>query len=189
MARPASGSADGMPEAQPISPPPAPQVVVMGVSGSGKTTVGHRLAGMLHLPYVDGDDLHPPENVARMAAGIPLDDACRAGWLDQVAECLAAAAQDGVVVSCSALKRSYRDRLREAAPHLHLVFLHGDASLIGHRMSARAGHYMPASLLQSQLDTLEPPSAQERPLCADVTQAPDAIAAHLACTIRQAVAT
>jgi gluconokinase len=140
-------------------------VVVMGVSGSGKTTVGAALADALGLRFVDGDALHPAANVAKMAAGIPLDDADRAPWLDAVGAVLAAGQ---VVVACSALKRAYRDRLRAAAPDLELVFLDGSRELLASRMAARPGHFMPASLLDSQLATLEPPTADEHPVTVDV---------------------
>lgn len=148
-----------------MSMPFSRPVVVMGVSGSGKTTVGAALADALGLPFVDGDSLHPAANVAKMAAGIPLDDADRAPWLDAVGEVLASGP---VVVACSALKRAYRDRLRAAAPRLQLVFLDGSRALLASRMVARPGHFMPASLLDSQLDTLERPSADEGALSADI---------------------
>lgn len=136
----------------------------MGVSGCGKSTVGEALAARLGLPFVEGDELHPPENVARMRAGTPLTDADRASWLDRVAGALAAA-EGGAVVSCSALKRSYRDRLRRAAPDVRFVHLHGPEPLLAARMAARSGHYMPPSLLASQLQTLEPPGADEHAVC------------------------
>jgi len=160
----------------------AMQVVVMGVSGCGKTTVGRLLAGRLGCAYVEGDALHPPDNVARMAAGIPLTDADRLGWLQAVAAQLgqAAARGHGVVVSCSALKRSYRDLLRAAAPGLRLVFLHGDEALIAGRLATREGHYMPVSLLPSQLEALEPPTADERPIRLAIDPPPEALAAEAA---------
>lgn len=144
-------------------------VVVMGVSGTGKSTVGRALAAELGLPFVEGDDLHPPANVAKMAAGIPLDDADRAPWLDRVAAELAARP---CVVACSALKRAYRDRLRAAAPDLALVFLDGDPATLAERVGARSAHFMPVSLLDSQLATLEPPTPDEQPIAADVALAP-----------------
>jgi len=152
-------------------------VVVMGVSGSGKTTVGAALADALGLRFVDGDALHPAANVAKMAAGIPLDDADRAPWLDAVGAVLA----DGpVVVACSALKRAYRDRLRAAAPGLQLVFLDGDRALLASRMAARPGHFMPASLLDSQLATLERPEPDEHALTADIARPAEEIVTGLA---------
>jgi gluconokinase len=157
-----------------------PCVVVMGVSGSGKSTVGRALADELGVPFVEGDELHPPANVARMAAGTPLTDADRQGWLQTLADVLAGAARhdQGVVVTCSALKRRYRDTLRHGAPELRLVHLHGSPALLAERMAARSGHYMPPSLLQSQLDTLEPPGADERPIALDIAAGPQALVAQ-----------
>lgn len=156
----------------------APRVVVMGVSGCGKSTVGRLLADALQVHYVEGDELHPPENVARMAAGIPLTDADRHGWLQAVAGQLgnATAEARGVVVGCSALKRSYRDLLRTAAPDLRFVHLHGDPALLRERLAARRGHYMPPALLQSQLDTLQPPTPDEPALSLDIALPPDQLA-------------
>lgn len=151
--------------------------VVMGVSGSGKSTVGRRLASARGVPYLEGDDFHPPRNVERMAAGIALTDDDRAGWLARLRDELAraAAAQQGVVLACSALKRRYRDTLREGAPALQLIYLHGARALLASRMAARSDHYMPASLLDSQLATLQPPQPDESALSFDVAQDPDAI--------------
>lgn len=139
------------------------RIVVMGVSGSGKSTIGRLIAARLGVAFVEGDELHPARNVALMAAGTPLNDADRAGWLDAIAERIGAArAEDaGLVVACSALKRAYRDRLRAADPALRFVHLHGDGALLRERMARRRDHYMPASLLDSQLRTLEPPDATE----------------------------
>ena len=144
-----------------------PVVVVMGVSGSGKSTLGQQLARALGLPFLEGDDFHPPHNVQRMAAGVPLTDADRQGWLDALAQQLRAARPAGAVLACSALKRSYRDLLRAAAPGLTLVHVHGDAALLAQRMGGRADHFMPPSLLASQVATLEPPAADERPINVD----------------------
>jgi len=146
-------------------------VVVMGVSGTGKSTIGRALAEALGIPFVEGDDLHPEVNRAKMAAGIPLTDDDRAPWLDAVA----AELRRPVVVACSALKRRYRDRLREAAPDLELVYLHGAAELLAARMEGREGHFMPTSLLWSQLDTLEEPGGDEEPIGVDVALRPDEI--------------
>jgi len=156
----------------------APRVVVMGVSGCGKSTVGRLLADALQVHYVEGDELHPPENVARMAAGIALTDADRHGWLQAVARQLANATAEarGVVVACSALKRSYRDLLRGAAPDLRFVHLQGDPQLLRERLAARRGHYMPPTLLQSQLDTLQPPGDDEAALTLDVALPPAELA-------------
>ncbi|MEO7338551.1 MAG: gluconokinase [Caldimonas sp.] len=138
-------------------------VVVMGVSGCGKSTVAAGIATSLGLRYIDGDDLHSPESVARMRAGIALQDEDRWPWLDRIAAALAdpTSAPVGTVVACSALKRSYRDRIRAGAPAVRFVFLDGPAELIRERMAARAGHYMPGALLESQLRTLEPPGTDE----------------------------
>jgi gluconokinase len=138
-------------------------VVVMGVSGSGKTTVGEALAEALGVPFADGDALHPAANVAKMAAGIPLDDADRAPWLDTIGALLSAGS---IVIACSALKRTYRDRLRAAAPDLELVFLEVDRATLLDRMTHRT-HFMPPSLLDSQLATLEPPTADEHAVVVD----------------------
>lgn len=146
-------------------------VVVMGVSGTGKSTIGRALADALAAPFVEGDDLHPAANREKMAAGIPLTDADRAPWLDAVA----AELHRPVVVACSALTRRYRDRLRAAAPDLALVFLHGAPELLAARMEGREGHFMPTSLLRSQLDTLEEPDADEDPIGVDVALRPDEI--------------
>lgn len=158
----------------------APRVVVMGVSGCGKSTVGQGLARALDVPYVEGDELHPPENVARMRAGTPLTDADRQGWLRAIGATLASPASRarGVVVSCSALKRAYRDLLRQAAPDLRFVHLHGSPALLAQRMAARTDHYMPPSLLQSQLETLQMPEPDERPISLDIALAPDALVAQ-----------
>ncbi|MGV3712663.1 gluconokinase [Pseudolysinimonas sp.] len=146
-------------------------VVVMGVSGTGKSTVGAALAEALGLPFVEGDDLHPAANRAKMASGIPLTDADRMPWLDAIA----AELDRPVVVACSALRRAYRDRLRAAAPDLALVFLHGTPELLAARVEGREGHFMPTSLLRSQLDTLEEPSPDEGPIPVDVALRPDEI--------------
>jgi gluconokinase len=138
-------------------------VVVMGVSGCGKTTVANALASQQSWRSVDADHLHSPQAVAKMRAGQPLDDADRMPWLDRVGAVLAegAASPQGVVVACSALRRAYRDRLRAACPGLRFVFLDGSWELIAERMAQRRDHYMPASLLHSQFLTLERPGADE----------------------------
>ena len=150
-------------------------LVVMGVSGCGKSTVARGVAERLGLPFVEGDELHPPRNVALMAAGTPLTDEDRRDWLRAMAAVLAAAADTGAVLACSALKRSYRDRLRSGAPQLRLVHLVGDQALLEQRMLSRSTHYMPASLLPSQLQALEAPTADEDPITLPITMAPDAL--------------
>jgi gluconokinase len=155
----------------------APRIVVMGVSGCGKSTVGRHLADDLGLPFIEGDELHPPRNVALMAAGTPLTDADRHGWLQAVAAVLARAGDTGAVVACSALKRSYRDLLRSGAADLRFVHLTGAPALLAERMRQRSGHYMPSALLQSQLDTLEPPGSDEAAITLDIDATPDQVAA------------
>ncbi|MES2280739.1 MAG: gluconokinase [Pseudomonadota bacterium] len=162
--------------------------VVMGVSGCGKSTVGEQLAEALKLPFLEGDVLHPERNVARMAAGIALNDEDREGWLLTLAERLrqAQAAGQGLVLSCSALKRAYRDILRSGAPGLRLVYLHGDQALLAARMAARTGHFMPPSLLASQLATLEPPGLDENVQDFDVGERPEDIVAAVLAGLHQA---
>ncbi len=158
----------------------APRLIIMGVSGCGKSTVGQRLAQRLGVPFLEGDALHPPHNVALMAAGTPLTDADRADWLEAIAHRLAGLQTDeGLVVSCSALKRIYRDRLRAASPDLQFVHLHGDHSVLADRIRQRQGHYMPATLLASQLATLEIPSADEAALSLDIAEPADRLVAHI----------
>ena len=145
--------------------------VVMGVTGSGKSTVGTKLAHALGVDFVEGDDYHPLENVKRMASGIPLTDDDRAGWLRSLAIRIREAndAGKGLVLTCSALKRTYRDILRAGAPELRFVFLNGSRELIAERLAARRGHFMPPSLLESQIATLEAPAPDEHALAYDIT--------------------
>jgi gluconokinase len=151
--------------------------VVMGVTGSGKSTVGAMLARRLRLDFVEGDDYHPPENVRRMASGNALTDADRAGWLRALARRIQEAkdAGTGLVLTCSALKRAYRDVFRGADPEVRFVFLKGPESLIGERIAARRGHFMPASLLESQLAILEEPAGDEQALTYEISGTPEAI--------------
>jgi carbohydrate kinase (thermoresistant glucokinase family) len=153
----------------------------MGVSGSGKSTVGSLLAAELKLSFVDGDDLHPPENKKKMAAGVALNDADRVPWLDAIAAVLA---RGSVVVACSALKRRYRDRLRAGAPELRLIYLQGTPELLAERLSARKHEFMPAKLLDSQLATLEEPGSDEGALAVDVALAPGEIVLRAAAWYR-----
>lgn len=154
------------------------RVVVMGVSGSGKSTVGRAVADALGASFVDGDDLHPAANVAKMAAGIPLTDADREPWLRAVGRTLADGDDTGVVVACSALKRSYRDLIRAEAPGTVFAELDGPRELLQERM-IRPGHFMPASLLDSQLATLEPLQADEAGLRLDIAESPAELAAAI----------
>jgi gluconokinase len=135
-------------------------VVVMGVSGSGKTTIGEPLAEQLRWEFLDGDDFHPPQNVAKMAAGTPLTDADRWPWLDRLNKELREreARSESAVLACSALKQAYRDRLARGLADWRLVFLHGSFDLLQRRIKERKHRYMPASLLQSQFAALEPPA-------------------------------
>jgi carbohydrate kinase (thermoresistant glucokinase family) len=155
--------------------------VIMGVSGCGKSTVGTALAQAVEVPFLEGDRYHPAANVAKMSAGIPLDDEDRAGWLHVLAdEIRLARTQDaGLVLSCSALKRRYRDLLRQADPALRFVHLQGARALIAQRMQARVGHYMPSSLLDSQLSILEPLQAEETGLILDLALPPQVLVARI----------
>ncbi|MGV9317254.1 gluconokinase [Streptomyces sp. NPDC003691] len=162
-----------------MSTPRTPQVVVvMGVAGTGKTTVGPLLAAALGVPYAEGDDFHPPANIAKMSAGTPLDDADRWPWLDAIGTWARGRSGLGGVVSSSALKRAYRDRLRAAAPDTVFLHLSGDRQLIEHRMTARRGHFMPTALLDSQFATLEPLEADEAGVAVDVAGSPEEITAR-----------
>lgn len=153
-------------------------VVVMGVAGTGKTTIGPLLAARLGVPYAEGDDFHPRANIDRMTAGIPLRDEDRWPWLDAIGAWAHGRAGLGGVVSSSALKRSYRDRLRAAAPGVVFVHLTGDRKLIEDRMAQRQGHFMPTALLDSQFATLEPLQRDERGVDVDVSGSPEEITAR-----------
>ncbi|MFT4185059.1 MAG: gluconokinase [Rhizobium sp.] len=138
-------------------------IIVMGVSGSGKSSIGEKMAARLNIRYVEGDALHPAANVEKMSKGIPLTDEDRWPWLDLIGRQIAAslAAGAGIVVTCSALKLIYRERLRAAAGgHLYFVYLDGSKELLTKRMGERKGHFMPTSLLESQLRTLEVPTGE-----------------------------
>ncbi|CAQ02545.1 gluconokinase, GntK/IdnK-type [Clavibacter sepedonicus] len=155
---------------------PFPPVIVMGVSGSGKSTVGELLAQDAGVPFIDGDDLHPEANRRKMAEGHALDDDDRRPWLEEVGRALAGRPEGGPVVACSALKRSYRDILRAAAPDAVFVHLVGDHDLLAERLGGREGHFMPSSLLSSQLRTLEPLGDDEQGITLDITDDPVALA-------------
>ena len=146
-----------------------PAIVVMGVSGCGKSSVGLALAGMFDADFVEGDALHPPASIAKMARGEPLDDEDRRPWLAAICRTVedTRAAGRGVVVSCSALRRAYRDQLRTAGP-LDFIFLSGSRAVLAERMSHRAGHFMPLTLLDSQLATLEDPTGEADVLTIDI---------------------
>jgi carbohydrate kinase (thermoresistant glucokinase family) len=152
-------------------------VVVMGVSGSGKTTVGEDLAQRLDAAYQEGDSLHPQSNVDKMSHGIPLTDADRRPWLLQIAAVIDGwlMRHESGVVTCSALKRAYRDILIGERTGVALVYLEGSHELIAQRMAARHGHFMPTALLDSQFATLEPPGADERPIVIAVDAPPDTL--------------
>lgn len=128
------------------------KIVIAGVSGSGKSTIGRLVADKLGCGFADADDFHPPENIAKMSAGIPLDDADRAGWLEALGRCLAG--HDDLVLACSALKRAYRDKLRSLGGPVKFLVLAADREVLEERLGARE-HFMPASLLDSQLSALE----------------------------------
>jgi carbohydrate kinase (thermoresistant glucokinase family) len=154
-------------------------IVVMGVSGCGKTTVGRALAERLGRPFQEGDALHPPENVAKMASGTPLSDADRAPWLEAVAAWIDGQRRIGTggVVSCSALKRAYRRVIIGERRDVRLVYLRGDRDAIATRLAARTDHFMPTSLLDSQFATLEEPGSDERPIVVDASLSIDEIVA------------
>ncbi|MFE5511524.1 MULTISPECIES: gluconokinase [unclassified Streptomyces] len=166
------------------TPQAPPVVVVMGVSGTGKTTIGPLVAEALGLPYAEGDDFHPPANVAKMSAGVPLDDEDRGPWLDAIGEWAHGRAGLGGVVSSSALKRAYRDRLRAAAPGVVFLHLTGDRELIEGRMAARKGHFMPTALLDSQFATLEPLRSDEAGVAVDVSGTPEEITDRAVAALR-----
>jgi gluconokinase len=155
--------------------------IVMGVSGSGKTTVAAMLAGALHCPFLEGDDLHPASNVEKMRTGTPLTDADRLPWLRKIAEKIDAwrAHGESGVVTCSALKRAYRDILIGNRPDVTLVYLRGSQALIHQRMAARHEHFMPVKLLDSQFATLEEPGPDEHPIVVDIGGKPSEITAEI----------
>lgn len=154
-------------------------MVVMGVAGCGKSSVGAALAARLGASYLDGDDLHPPANIARMAQGQPLTDDDRWPWLALVGQALAQAGGP-LIIGCSALKRAYRDRIRaEAGAEVCFIHLAGTPEVIGARMAARQGHFMPPALLASQFAALEPPGPDEGAVSVDIDQPLDAVIAGI----------
>lgn len=166
------------------APLESPLVVAMGVSGSGKSTVGEELARQLGVPFLDADSLHPLTNVDKMAAGMPLTDDDRWPWLREVGQSLADAADTGLVIACSALKRSYRDAIRDRAPSTVFLYLTGSRALLAERLSSRENHFMPPSLLDSQLATVEPLGDDEAGVVVDVADTPEGIARTAAVAIR-----
>jgi len=154
----------------------------MGVSGSGKTTIGRLLSARLGIPFLDADDLHSAANVAKMAAGIPLTDADRGPWLTEVAERLAEARSEGrsLIVGCSALKRAYRDLLRDGDPPLRVIYLQGTHDELATRLAQRVGHFFPPALLVAQLADLEEPGPDERPIIVPIGGSPDEMVEKIA---------
>ena len=163
--------------------------MVMGVSGTGKSSIGAPFAKALGIDFVEGDEYHPAENVRRMASGIPLTDEHRAGWLKLLAARIREAkdAGTGLVVACSALKRAYRDVLRAGASPapLQFIYLRGSQAMIAERMARRRGHFMPPALLDSQFDTLEEPTPDEGVWVCDVGESPEEIVAGLIARISE----
>jgi carbohydrate kinase (thermoresistant glucokinase family) len=158
-------------------------IVVMGPSGAGKSAIGTLLSEALALPFVDADDLHSTANVAKMAAGEPLTDADRQPWLDLVGRTMAAA-EGGVIVACSALRRDYRDRIRRSAPECVFVHLAGSREVLAGRMAEREGHFMPTTLLDSQLATLEPLEPDEAGLVVGIALRPAEIVARIVAELK-----
>ncbi|HEN3604302.1 TPA: gluconokinase [Yersinia enterocolitica] len=146
-------------------------IIVMGVSGSGKTTVGEAVARRIHAKFIDGDDLHPRANIQKMGSGHPLNDEDRMPWLERLSDAaysLHHKNESGIIV-CSALKRRYRDRLREGNPEMVFLYLKGSFDVIMERLKARSGHFMPTDLLKSQFEALEEPGSEEPDvICVDI---------------------
>lgn len=164
--------------------PRGPQVVVMGVSGSGKSTIGLLVAHALGVPFVDGDSLHPASNIAKMAAGTPLTDEDRWPWLQRVGAEIAAAEGSGIVVACSALKRAYRDVIRTEAPEAIFLLLDGSKSVLARRLQGRSDHFMPVSLLDSQLSTLQRLEPDEHGIVVDIAAPVDQVVQEAVSGIR-----
>jgi gluconokinase len=167
------------------SKPPS-VLIIMGVSGSGKTTIAALLAGLLHWELADADSFHSAANVQKMRSGIPLTDEDRWPWLRAIAawiDTIRAGGRHGVV-ACSALKRAYREILIGARPDVRLVYLNGDFELIAHRMAMRHEHFMPLALLQSQFDTLEAPGPDEHPVVVSIDAPPQEIAANIVAALQ-----
>lgn len=164
-------------------------VVLMGVSGCGKSTIGEILAGWTAGKYYDGDDFHPEANVAKMGAGIPLTDEDRKGWFEALGALVKErlSRYEWTFIACSALRRRYRERLREDDPSIQFVWLEGSFELIQSRMQAREGHYMPASLLESQFEALEPPQSDESIPVVSIDSEPQVIAENVAIALNLVV--
>jgi len=167
-------------QSEPRGEPPL-VIVLMGVSGCGKSTVGKELSRALGWPFRDADSFHPPANIAKMSRGTPLTDEDRWPWLDAIARWIDDRLARGGpgIVSCSALKRAYRERIIGARPHVALVYLEGDIGLITERLAKRTGHFMPPALVASQFEALEPPQPEERPVVVSIAQTPASIAATI----------
>jgi gluconokinase len=161
-------------------------VVVMGVSGTGKTTVAQGVAAATGMVFAEADEFHSAANVAKMAAGQPLEDADRWSWLESLAAWMATQDEQGhsTVIACSALRRAYRDVLRSGPPSLDFVHLDGPAEVVRQRLAKRTGHYMPASLLESQLATLEPLEPDEAGVVLDLTLPPEELVARVVAWLR-----
>ena len=157
----------------------------MGVSGSGKSTVGELLTRRLGARFIDGDLLHPRANITKMESGQPLNDEDRRPWLESIGQQLADAGDRSLVIACSALKKSYRDIIRGSDPSVRFVLLHGDAGLLTERTAQRRGHFMPSSLLASQLDTLELLGSDEAGFQLDITETPEDLADKAAAMLRK----
>ena len=164
---------------------PAGILIVMGVSGSGKSTVAALLAGRLGWTLLEGDDLHPPANIAKMARGMPLDDDDRRPWLAAIEAAMDRWRAQGTsgVLTCSALKRRYRDQLAAGRPELRFIYLEGDRDLIGHRLAQRHGHFMPPALLDSQFAALEEPGADEPVLTIPIGPPPEQVVETILATL------
>lgn len=157
----------------------APALVVMGVSAVGKSSVGAELARLFGCEFADADDLHSPESVAKMASGHPLDDDDRWPWLDRVGHGLQLRSENGLVIACSALKREYRDRIRAACNETRFVHLDADAARLAQQAQSRRGHFMPPTLLESQIATLEPLDVDEGGVTVQVNAPPTALATRI----------